>query len=313
MRAIITGGTGLIGSALAANLAGDGYDVVVLSRRAAAPNLPAGVRAVQWDGRSASGWGQLADGASVIINLAGENISSGRWTAQRKQRITQSRVDAGHAVVEAVSAAQHKPDLVIQMSGIGHYGMHADDVVTEQNAPGNDFGAQVTLVWEEATRPVEAMGVRRVILRTAPVLSTRGGVLPKMMLPFHFFVGGKMGSGKQWFSWVHMADAIGAMRFLMADNQVRGAYNLCAPNPVTNAQFSRALGRAMHRPSLVPVPAFALQLALGEMSTVLVEGQRGVPQRLLDAGYTFHFAGIDAALADLLGRHTDQTPKKVNK
>lgn len=300
MRAIISGGTGLIGRALAANLAGDGYEVVLLSRRAATPNPTAGVRTVQWDGRSAQGWGQLADGASVIINLAGENISSGRWTEQRKHRIRQSRINAGHAVVEAVSAATHKPELVIQASGIGHYGMHADGVVTEQDAPGDDFGAEVTLVWEESSKAVEAMGVRRVIVRMAPVLSTRGGVLPKMMLPFRFFAGGKIGSGKQWLSWVHMADAIGGMRFLMADSQARGAYNLCAPNAVTNAQFSRALGRAMHRPALVPVPAFALKLALGEMSTVLLEGQRGIPQRLLEAGYTFRFADIDAALADLL-------------
>ena len=301
MRAIISGGTGLIGRALAASLVADGYDVALLSRRpAAAHNLPPGARAVQWDGHSAAGWGHMADGADVIINLAGENLSAGRWTAQRKQRILQSRIHAGHAVVEAIGAATNKPAVVIQASGIGHYGLHTDDIVTEANAPGNDFGAQVTLAWEEATQAVERLGVRRVIVRMAPVFSTSGGVLPRLMLPFRFFVGGKIGSGKQWFSWVHIADCVGAIRFLMANTQAQGAYNLCAPGPLTNAAFSAVLGRVMHRPSLMTAPAFALRLVFGEMATILLEGQRGFPKRLLDMGYSFRFPDAEAALTDLL-------------
>jgi uncharacterized protein len=302
MRVIISGGAGLIGSALATSLLADGFEVILLSRRpAAARHAPQGARVEQWDGHSAAGWGQLANGAYAIINLAGENLSAGRWTAKRKQRIMQSRVDAGQAVLAAIAAATNKPDILVQASGIGHYGMHADDsFVTEANGAGDDFGARVTVAWEHATAAAETMGVRRVIVRMAPVLSTSGGALPQMMLPFRFFVGGRIGSGRQWFSWLHMADCVGAIRFLMANRAAQGAYNLCAPNPVSNATFSKALGRAMHRPSLIPVPALALRLLFGEMSTILLDGQRGAPERLRALGYTFRFNDIEAALRDVL-------------
>lgn len=301
MRAIITGGNGLIGRIVAAILAADGYEVVVLSRNPAkVRDLPAGVRAEKWDGRTAAGWGRLADSAEVIINLAGENLSGGLWTSERKRRILQSRRDAGAAIVEAVRSATTKPKLVIQISGIGHYGIGHSKVLTEKDGPGTDFLATVTLDWEAATAPVEELGVRRVVLRQAVVLTPRGGILAIMKLPFTFFVGGKLGSGRQWFPWVHIDDSVRAMRFLMSNEKASGVFNLVSPTPITNAQFTRSLARAMKRPAFMNVPAFALRLVLGELSMTVLEGQRAIPARLTEMGFTFKFTDADAALADLI-------------
>jgi len=303
MRAIIAGGSGLIGRELAASLAGDGYEVIVLSRRPErVRNLATGVRAERWDGRTADGWGKLADGADAIINLAGEGLASGLWTADRKLRIRQSRIAAGQAIVQAVQAATNKPRVVIQQSGIGHYGFHGDEIITEADVAGRDFLASVTLDWEAATAPVEAWGVRRVITRSAPVLSKKGGLLSLMMLPFRFFVGGPLGSGRQWLPWIHMADEIAIMRLAISNDTMQGAFNATAPHPVTNAEFSRILGRVMHRPSFMRVPAFAIRLALGELADSVLQGQRAVPDRLLKMGYVFRFPDLEGALRDLLGR-----------
>ncbi len=301
MRVLITGGTGLIGRALAANLAADGHEVILLSR---APErttaLPAGVRAERWDGRTAEGWAALADGADAIVNLAGENIAAGRWTAERKRRIRESRVNAGRAVVQAVEAVAHKPRVVIQASAVGYYGPRGDEEVTEETPPGDDFLAQVTIEWEASTAPVEALGVRRVIVRTGVVLSAEGGALPRMLLPFKLFLGGPLGSGRQWFPWIHVADEVAAIRFLMEREAATGPFNLTAPNPLTNAGFSRVVGQVLGRPALTPTPALALRLIFGEMATILLDGQRAIPRRLLDLGFTFHFPKAKAALQDLL-------------
>lgn len=302
MRVIITGGSGLLGRALAENLAADGNEVVVLSRRPqSVRGLPAGVRAEQWDGRTAAGWGALASGAGAIVNLAGENLSSGRWTAARKQRIVQSRVNAGRAVLEAVQAAAVKPAVVIQASGIGHYGPHGDEVLTEQSPAGDDFAARITLDWEAATAPLDALGVRRAVVRMGPSLTPHGGALPLMMLPFRMFMGGPLGSGKQWLSWIHIADTIAALRFLMDHESARGIFNVCSPQPVTNAEFGRVLGRVMRRPYWLPAPAFAMRLALGEMASTVLEGQRAAPAHLQELGFAFRFAALEPALRDLLG------------
>lgn len=304
MRILITGGTGLIGRALAADLARDGHDVIILSRTPEryTGRLPEGVRAERWDGRTADGWGALADGADAIVNLAGENIAGGRWTAERKRRIRQSRLDAGHAVVQAVEAAAHKPRVVVQASAVGYYGPCGDDIITEDHPPGNDFLADVCVAWEQSTAAVEAHGVRRPILRTGVVLSTEGGALPRMLPPFKFGLGGPLGSGRQWFPWIHIRDEVRAIRFLIEHEDAHGPYNLTAPNPVTNAEFTKALGRVLRRPAFMPVPAFALKLLFGEMATVLLDGQRAVPQRLLDAGFSFTFEEVEQALRDLLSK-----------
>jgi len=298
---IVTGGSGLIGRRLAEELAADGHEVVVLSRDPRrVTGLPAGVKVVGWDGQRATGWAEWANGAGAIVNLAGENLSSKRWSEAQKRRIRESRVNAGRAVVEAVQAAATKPRVVIQASAVGYYGPRGDEAVTEETPPGHDFLASVCQVWEASTQPVEAMGVRRAIIRTGIVLSTRGGALPRMLLPFRLFVGGPLGSGRQGFPWIHLADEVGAIRFLIERETARGPFNLAAPQPPSNAEFSRALGRALGRPALLPAPAPVLRLLLGEMATVLVEGQRAVPARLLREGYQFLFPDLDAALRDLL-------------
>ena len=301
MRIIITGGTGLIGGALAANLANDGHEVILLSR---APerttSLPSGVRAERWDGRTATGWGSLAEGADAIVNLAGEGIASGRWTEERKRRIRESRVNAGQAVVDAVKAATRKPGVVIQSSAVGYYGVHGDEEITESTPAGNDYLAQVAVAWENSTAPVETVDVRRAVIRTGVVLSKKSGALPQMLLPFKLFVGGPLGSGKQWLPWIHIADQVSAIRFLIENRRASGAFNLCAPNPLTNAEFGRVVGRVMGRPAFMPTPAFALRLAFGEMATVLLDGQRQLPKRLIELGFAFRFPSAQAALRDIL-------------
>jgi hypothetical protein len=285
MRVVITGGSGLIGRHLARSLAGDGREVVVLSRRPeAVAGLPAGARAEGWDGRTAAGWGHLVEGAAVV-HLAGEGIATGRWTEARKRRIRESRVESSRAVVEAV----------------GYYGPRGEEDVAEDHPPGADFLARTCVEWEAAGAPVEALGVRRPLLRTGVVLARDGGALPKMLLPFRLFAGGPVGSGRQWMPWIHLADEVGAIRFLLDHPTATGPFNLASPNPVTNREFSRALGRVLRRPSFLPAPAFALRLALGEMADVVLTGQRAVPRRLEGLGYLFRFPTAEAALKDLLG------------
>jgi uncharacterized protein (TIGR01777 family) len=301
MRIIITGGTGLIGQALTNNLTADGHEVIVLSRTPEkVTNLPSRAKAERWDGRTATGWGRLADGSRAIVNLAGENLASGRWNAERKQRIRISRLDAGRAVVEAVEMVERKPKVVIQASAVGYYGPRGNEEITEEDTAGNDFLAQLCVDWESSTVPVESLGVRRAIIRTGAVLSSEDGALPQLMLPFKFFVGGPIGSGQQWFPWIHLADEVAAIRYLLDNEAAVGPFNLSAPTPLTNTEFSRMLGRVLRRPAIMPTPGFAVRLVFGEMSTVVLNGQRVVPQRLQQLGFTFRFSEAEAALRDLL-------------
>jgi uncharacterized protein (TIGR01777 family) len=307
MHTIITGGTGLIGRALVDSLVADGqttggHTVTVLTRspQKHQGSLPAGVTAVGWDGKSAAGWGHLVDGADAIVNLAGEGIADGRWSEERKQRILQSRVDAGKAVVEAVGQAQVKPKVVVQASAVGYYGVGDESPLPESSPPGNDFLGQVCFEWEASSAEVERMGVRRVVIRTGIVLSTKGGAFPKLALPFHFFAGGPIGSGQQYFPWIHIDDQVRAIRFLMENESASGPYNLAAPNPPTNKEFVQKLGKAMGRPALLPVPSIAFKIIFGEMSTVLLDGQRAVPQALEAAGFGFSYPEATAAARDIL-------------
>jgi uncharacterized protein len=301
VRVIITGGSGFIGQALTEELRAAGHEVIVLSRdpARASGGMP-GVRFERWDTRTAEGWGYLVNAESAIINLAGENLSAGRWTDDLKRRVLSSRIDAGRAVVQAVADAAEKPRVVIQSSAVGYYGIRRDEDTTEESAPGNDFLANVCVKWESATAPVEKHGVRRAIIRTGIPLSPVGGVLARFLLPFRFFVGGPLGSGRQPFPWIHMADQIAAIRFLLENDKASGPFNLSAPNPATNAEFARALGRAMGRPALMPVPSIALRIMFGEMASVILDGQRVVPRRLLESGFTFRFPDLEPALRDLL-------------
>jgi uncharacterized protein (TIGR01777 family) len=305
MRIIITGGTGLIGRAVANNLAHD-HEVIVLSRNInKTSGLDGGVKVVKWDARTAQGWGELADGAGAIINLAGESIAGegfppSRWTPERKKRIIESRINAGKAVVEAISAAKNKPEVLIQASAVGYYGTHGSEDITEDHAPGGDFLGQTCVQWEAVTAPVEKMGVRRVIIRTGILMTTKGGVLPQLSLPFKLFVGGPIGSGKQQMPWIHIDDEVGAIRFLIDNKDASGVYNLSAPEVLSNADLATIMGRVLKRPSFFPTPAFAFKLAFGELAILLTEGQRAVPKRLQEAGYPFKFPKAEPALKDLV-------------
>jgi hypothetical protein len=317
MRIIITGGTGLIGRPLSQALAADGHEVVVLTRDPAkVKGMPATVKLQTWDGKTAQGWGQLADGAEAIINLAGAGIADGRWTAARKQTIRQSRVNAGKAVMEAITAAANKPKVLIQSSAVGYYGTETGDaLVTETASPGSDFLSKVCFDWEVSTAAASRFGVRRPIIRTGVVLSNDGGAFPKLVMPFKFFVGGPVGSGKQWLPWIHIDDEVRAIQFLLANDQADGPFNLAAPTPVINAELGKLVGEALGRPAAIPAPGFAMQTIFGEMSTVLLDGQRAVPTKLQALGFTFKFETAQAAVRDLLGAKSapPAAPKQPEK
>jgi uncharacterized protein (TIGR01777 family) len=304
MRVIVTGGTGLIGRPLCAALAADGDEVIVLSRNPAkVKGLAQGVKVEQWDGKTAQGWGQLADGAGAIVNLAGEGIADGRWSTSRKQRIRDSRIEAGKAVMQAIAAASVKPKVLIQASAVGIYGPRTDEIITEQTSPGKDFLAQVCFDWEASTASAQSkFGVRRAIARTGIVLSLDGGAFPQMALPFKLFAGGPVGSGKQYVPWIHMADEVRAIQFLIRNEKAEGAFNLSAPNPLTSKEFGKVLGQVLGRPSIMPAPAFALRAIFGEMAALLLSGQRQVPARLLELGFEFTYPQLEAALRNLYGK-----------
>lgn len=302
MRVIITGGTGLIGRALSEALAADGNEVVVLTRNPdKAKEMPKGVHLQKWDGATPAGWGHLVDGAGAIVNLAGEGIADSRWSKERKQAIRQSRVAAGNAVTEAIKGAANKPQVLIQSSAVGYYGgATGNELVTEAHSPGSDFLAKVCFDWEISTAAVPRLGVRRAVVRTGIVLSMAGGAFPKQLLPFKLYAGGPVGSGKQWMPWIHIDDEVRAIQFLIANPQAEGPFNLAAPNPVTNKEFGKMIGEVMGRPSFMPAPDFALKTVFGEMSTILLEGQRVVPKKLLDLGFEFRYPTPRAALEALL-------------
>ncbi|MBN8219074.1 MAG: TIGR01777 family oxidoreductase, partial [Spirochaetes bacterium] len=258
------------------------------------------------------GWGSLVDGAEAVVNLAGESIAGEslgaialrRWTRGVKNRILQSRLDAGRAVTEAISAARVKPRTLLQASAIGYYGSRGDGELTEASGPGDGFTAQVCRAWEASTQAVEGLGVRRAVLRTGVVLAPEGGVLPLMALPFRFFAGGPLGDGRQFLPWIHLADEVAAIRHLLESPDASGPYNLSSPQPVSNDVFSRTLGHALHRPSCLRTPALLLRAALGEKSEIVLASVRVLPRRLLDDGFTFAYPDPQGALGDLLAPRT---------
>lgn len=306
MRIIITGGTGMIGTALSEKLVASGHDVHVLSRN---PDnykgrLPAGVNAHQWDAKTSDGWLDLANGADAIVNLAGASIAGGspayRWTDARKKVILDSRVNAGNAVMDAISKATDKPKALIQASAIGYYGSRNENKLTETAKPTDEFISDVVQKWEQSTVSAETQGVRRVVYRIGVVLSCEGGALPLITLPFKFMVGGPLGDGQQWFSWVHIDDVVNALHAAIEDARYSGTYNVTAPSPVTNATLANKVGLVMGRPALLPAPGPALRLILGEMSTTVLDGARVMPERLKHQGFQFRFTEIETALRDLL-------------
>jgi uncharacterized protein (TIGR01777 family) len=302
---VITGATGFIGRALCGRLSRHGYQLAVLTRNRDRAKAVFGDRAVavQWDGRTAAGWLELASRAEAIINLAGENIGGGRWTPWRKSAILESRVQAGQAVVEALRLAAPRPRTLIQASAVGFYGPRGGEELDESAAPGAGFLADTVRRWEESTREAEDLGVRRVVLRSGLVLEKEGGSLPRFLPPFRFFVGGPVGSGEQWISWIHRDDEVEAIRHLLGRRDLSGVFNLVSPEPVRMREFARALGRALKRPAWFRVPAFLLRWIYGEMAEeTILSGQRVLPRALLRGDYRFLYPDLEAALGKIFRR-----------
>lgn len=299
MRIAIAAGTGFLGRPLVRALESDGHTVVVFTRASASePNL------VSWqpDGNSGE-WARHLDGIDGVINLAGESIGGGRWTRARKDRIRNSRVLATRSVVAAIEQARRPPRFLLNASGIGYYGSRGDEVLTEESRPGSDFLASVCQEWEAEALKGERAGVRVILLRSGVVLHREGGALAQMTLPFKFFVGGRLGSGRQYLSWIHRDDWIALVRFLMQAEEAQGAFNVTAPTPSPNAEFTDVLASALHRPAVIPAPSFALRAVLGEMADgLLLVSQRAVPVRPLALGFTFAYPTLTEALGAIAGR-----------
>jgi uncharacterized protein (TIGR01777 family) len=297
MHIAVTGSGGLIGSALVLFLATGGHEVIRLVRRS-----PSGDD-VLWD--PAQGVRDLSrlEGVDAVIHLAGENIAVGRWTAQRKEEIRRSRVEGTRRLSESLANLSRRPKVLVSASAVGFYGDRSDEILTEESAPGKDFLAQVCQEWEAVTEPASRVGIRVVCLRFGMILSPAGGALKKMLLPFKFGAGGRMGSGEQYVSWIAIDDAIEAIDHAMYTESLRGPVNAVSPTPVTNAEFTRVLGRVLSRPALLPMPAFAARALFGELAdALLLASQQVVPTRLQESGFRFGYPELEGALRHLLGR-----------
>jgi len=303
MRIVIAGGTGFLGRPLSAALVADGHDLVFLIRGSSPPAGQSGAtgartRAVTWTpGGDAGPWAAEIDGAGAVINLAGESIAAKRWTAAQKRRILDSRLQATRSLVAAVRGAAAAPPVFVSGSAVGYYGPLGDEIATEERPAGSDFLAQVCVQWESEARRAASDRTRVVCIRTGIVLDADGGALPHMLPPFRFGVGGPVGSGRQYWPWIHREDWIALVRWVIQTPAAEGAINATAPTPVTNADFARALGRALHRPAFMPAPGFALRLLLGDMADgLLLSGQRATPSKAERLGFHFRYPRVDDAL-----------------
>jgi uncharacterized protein (TIGR01777 family) len=298
MKIVIAGGSGFLGRPLAAALARDGHHVVMLTRTNAPASGASPSHAVTWTPNGDAGpWATEINGAGAVVNLAGESIAAKRWTDAQKHKILDSRVQATRSLVAAIQRAAIPPPVFVSGSAVGYYGPLGDEIATEDTPPGSDFLARVCVQWEaEATRAASDR-TRVTCVRTGVVLEKDGGALPQMLPPFKFGVGGPVGSGRQYWPWIHREDWIGLVRWAIETPAAAGAINVTAPTPVTSADFARALGRALHRPAFMPAPAFALRLLLGEMAdALLLSGQRAVPARAERGGFAYRYARVEDAL-----------------
>jgi uncharacterized protein (TIGR01777 family) len=302
MKILITGSTGLVGTALTQDLQRTGHTVCRLIR----PNTSTqtiGISQgfdVNWNPATGE-LGGAAVGADAVINLAGASIADGRWTPQRKQLLRSSRVDTTRALVQALAKMSARPRVLVSASATGYYGNRGDETLTEASQPGNDFLSEIAKEWESEALKAEALGIRVVRARFGVILSKHGGALPQMLRPFQFGVGGKIATGKQWMSWITLDDAIVILRLALENANITGALNVVSPQPVTNAQFTKFLAAALHRPALFPAPAFALRLLLGEMAdALLLSSQRALPAQLQQLNHQFLHVDLAAAIAAIL-------------
>ena len=298
-KILITGGTGFIGKALIASLLAEGYEVTVLSRDINSVESICGVGIKAINSLEAL---KSEDTYPIVINLAGAPIFDARWSDARKQIIRDSRINLTQLLVSGLAKMSTKPELLISGSAIGYYGDHGDTILTEYSGVKEDFSQQLCADWENEAKKAEQFGIRVCLIRTGLVLGDRGGLLQRMLFPFKLCLGGRLGSGQQWMSWIHREDWIAIALKMIVDTTMTGAYNATAPNPVTNSQFTKALADALNRPALLPVPAWLLKKLLGEMSELVLGSQRVFPERLLAAGFKFKYATLLSALTQLLSR-----------
>lgn len=303
MKVLIAGGSGYIGRHLSASLLKDSHEVVALSRGAGARTPGNGVRFVQWDAKSSNGaWVSELSGALGIINLAGASIGSGRWTRRRMAEILSSRLAATSAIVQALERmpTDRRPQVLVSASGIDYYGDRGDEVVTEASSSGSSFLARVSQQWEAAALRAQSAGTRTVLIRTALVFGRGAPAFKLMTLPFRFFAGGPLGSGRQWFTWIHLDDIVGLYRLALETDGLTGPMNAVAPDVRRQREVAREIGRVMHRPAVFPAPAILLRLALGAQSQLLLDGRRATPEKAQAHGYRFRFGGLNAALEESL-------------
>jgi uncharacterized protein (TIGR01777 family) len=301
MKIIIAGGSGLIGSALFKALVIQKHSIVLLSRNPDRVRIPGTVQVVQWDSATVGEWAKDVDGADAIINLTGESIAVRRWTSAQKRKILSSRIDSTRAIVSAIEQATRKPSVLINASAVGYYGNVPEEVVEEDHPKGNGFLSDVCEQWEREALRARELGIRVVLVRTGIVLDKNGGALQKLLIPFKLFVGGPLGSGKQWFPWIHLQDEVSAILYAMQNEQIAGPVNLSAPEPVRMAEFCKVLGKILHRPSWLPMPEILLKLVLGEMAKpLLFDGQKAISKKLLDMGFKFQFPALESALTNIL-------------
>ena len=297
MKILVSGSHGLVGSALIKRLEEEGHEISRLVR-----HYPTSPSEIEWSPDRYSIALARIEGFDAVVNLAGESIAEGRWTDDKKRRIRESRVKGPKLLGDALANLTVPPKTFICASAIGYYGNRGDELLTEASAPGNDFLAEVCVEWEKATALATEKGIRVVNARFGVILDTEGGALKKMLPPFRMGVGGRIGSGKQWMSWIALDDVVGALNFALTNESLRGPVNFVAPNPVTNAEFTKTLGKVLSRPTLFPIPAFAVKLLFGEMGeALLLGGQRVAPKRLMSEGYQFQYPELRGALQHLLG------------
>ena len=293
MKLLVTGGTGFIGSALCRSFAQHGHEVVVLTRQVPpAPFQPA-IRYLSWDTPE---WRRVLADRDGIINLAGESIAARRWTPRQKQLIRESRLHTTRALIEAMAQGPHRLAVFVSASAVGYYGSREDGSCVESDPPGRGFLAQVCAAWEAEAQRAEAFGIRVIRFRIGLVLGPGGGALAKMVLPFRLGVGGPLGSGRQWMSWIHRDDVVGLIEWVLASSRIQGAVNATAPQPVTMDGFCHEIARALHRPCWMRVPSVGLRLLLGEMAKMLTTGQRVIPEAALQSGYVFTYPTLASAL-----------------
>lgn len=299
MKVLVTGSTGLIGSRVCAHLVSSGHAVHRLVR--SQPD-PAGGKWV-WDPTGGTLDSKSLEGVDAVIHLAGENVAKGRWTEEKKKNIRESRVRSTRLLSDTLAASPDKPKTFICASAIGFYGDRGDEVLTEESPPGTGFFPEVCQDWEEATRSAAEAGIRVANVRIGVVLSPDGGALREMLFPFRLGLGGRLGSGRQYMSWISLPDVVGGISHVLNHAELKGPVNLMAPNPVSNLEFTKTLGRVLRRPTLFPVPSFVLRLVLGEMAeNLLLAGTRAVPRKLLESGYSFRHPQLEEALRFLLGK-----------